>query len=353
MKGIVMEISRSEAVVLSDDGIFTKVRNKNYSVGQVIIYKQTKKSKILAFACAAAAALVITCGGFAYYTPTTYVSLDVNPSIAFSLNTFNRVLDVQPVDDDAKPIVGELHLKNRTIDEAMQQTINDLIDKGYITEDENGGVIIAISNKNDTVAQKLADRLQEKVQNTINEQGKVADVEAEAVGKDRVQEAEALGVTPGKLNLVQKLKESSGNPDEINTQDWLNKPVKDINKAINENKEAAKTNKDNKDTTTSNTQQDMTTQQDGTAQTDHRNDETPRDNPANSEATEPNFTRSAGEGGKTANTHENEGKSENQTENSNSQDNGNNTKKNTTTTTVKTQPSKGGGNAHSTKNSKG
>lgn len=348
MKGIVMEISRSEAVVLSDDGVFTKIKNKNYSVGQVVIYRQTKKSKILAFVCAAAAALIITCGGFAYYTPTTYVSLDVNPSIAFSLNTFSRVLDVQPVDDDAKPIVGELHLKNKTIDEAMQQTIDDLIEKGYITEDDNGGVIIATSNKNDTVAQKLADRLQKKIQNTIDEQGKVADVEAEAVSTNRVQEAKSLGVTPGKLSLVQKLRESSDNPDDINTQDWLNKPVKDINKAIKENKEAAKNDKDNQKVTTSTTPQDTSTQQDSADKKGHGNDETPRDNPANSETTEPNVTRSAGEDDKTAITHENEGKSENQTNDKNNQD----TKENATTTSVKTQPSKGGGNAHNAKTPK-
>ena len=66
------------------------------------------------------------------------------------------------------------------------------------------------------------------------------EIECMAVGRERVEEARELGVTPGKLNLVQKLMDSSENPEEIDVEEWLNKPVKEINKAIKENRKAAK-----------------------------------------------------------------------------------------------------------------
>ncbi|NLT48775.1 MAG: hypothetical protein GXX92_10240, partial [Clostridiales bacterium] len=79
-----------------------------------------------------------------------------------------------------------------------------------------------------------------KVRKCIDEEGKTAVVESEAVGLERVKEAEQLGVTPGKLNLVEKLVKSSPVPEEIIIEEWLDKPVKEINKLIKENKKALK-----------------------------------------------------------------------------------------------------------------
>ena len=57
---------------------------------------------ILAAAAAASAAVVLACsvGAYAYTVPCSYVSLDVNPSLEFSLNRFDRVLSVSGVSKD-------------------------------------------------------------------------------------------------------------------------------------------------------------------------------------------------------------------------------------------------------------
>ena len=62
----------------------------------------------------------------------------------------------------------------------------------------------------------------------------------EAVGLARVLEAKELGVTPGKLNLVQKLIaiDVDDDIDDDAQALWLEKPVKEINKAIRESKKA-------------------------------------------------------------------------------------------------------------------
>lgn len=73
---------------------------------------------------------------------------------------------------------------------------------------------------------------------TAVEQNLTVQVEAEGVGQERVEEAKAMGVTPGKLNLVDKLKGSSDETAEINEEEWLEKPVKDIMKQIKENQKA-------------------------------------------------------------------------------------------------------------------
>ena len=106
MKAVIVEIKNDFAAILSDDGRILKVRNNNYAIGQVIEMNQNKLFKTRKFAAiaASAAAFILLCGtsAWAYMTPYSYVSLDVNPSIEYSLNRFDRVLDVTAVNDDGE-----------------------------------------------------------------------------------------------------------------------------------------------------------------------------------------------------------------------------------------------------------
>lgn len=247
MKSIVVEIRGQFAAVLCDDGCIVKVKNDNYVIGQEINMKniRTKKQRKLAWIACAACAAIITCagGGYAYATPSTYVGLDVNPAIEFSLNRFDRVISVKAVNEDADSVLKEIkldNLGNKHIDDALAITMDQLTKDGYFDGDTDGGVIISTSAKDMKKAAKLADKLEKSVKedlaNDDSEDNDSVAVEAISVGKERVEKARALGVTPGKLNLVEKLKASA--PDSnIKLEDWLNKPVKDIMKETNKNKQ--------------------------------------------------------------------------------------------------------------------
>lgn len=76
-----------------------------------------------AAACAVCALGMAGVGAYAYYTPTSYVSLDVNPSIEYRLNVFDRVLSVVGVNDDGENIldgIGQTKIKNKSIDKAIK-----------------------------------------------------------------------------------------------------------------------------------------------------------------------------------------------------------------------------------------
>ena len=76
-----------------------------------------------------------------------------------------------------------------------------------------------------------------RIREVVEEKGKTADVQSEAVGLERVMEARELDVTPGKLNLVQKLGETQEDWDEVKDQAyWLERSVKEINKEIQANR---------------------------------------------------------------------------------------------------------------------
>lgn len=256
MKTVVVDIKDGFAAVLSQDGSITKITDKGYMIGQVIKMKDNKIYKAKKFiASAAAIAVVAVTGGigaWAYNTPYTYVSLDVNPSIEFSVNRFDQVIDVTAVNDDGEDILNEINadnLNNQPIEEAIIETVNQISENGYFDGTDEGvvsggGIVISTSSEDEEKADELAGELQEAVEGQVHENGEAVEVEAISVGLERVQQAKKLGVTPGKLNLVQKLQASAADPDSIILEEWLNKSVKEIMKATKENKKAAKLSKD-------------------------------------------------------------------------------------------------------------
>ncbi|MEA4986541.1 MAG: hypothetical protein VB095_00550, partial [Anaerovorax sp.] len=168
MKAVVTEIKDTFAAVLSDDGRIIKVKNNNYAIGQVITMKETKlkaKHKMIPWVAAVFAVFTISgVSAYAYYSPYSYVSLDVNPSIEYTLNRFDRVLDVEAVNDDGQDILEEIgltNIENQTIEEAIQQTIEEIAENGYFDGTEDGGIVIATFGEDTEKADELAETLQE------------------------------------------------------------------------------------------------------------------------------------------------------------------------------------------------
>ncbi len=236
MKAVIVGFDKGFAAALTDDGCIKKVRNKNYEIGQVIEMKGTLKKAFVLAACAAALVLAFSFGAYAYFDPYSYVSLDVNPSIELTLNRFDRVLTVKAVNDDGLEIVKDIKLRNKKIDKAIEIAVDKLTEAGFF-DGEDSGVVISASAGNEKRAEILVDKLQKKIENRLEEREREAVVEAVSVAKERVKEARELGVTPGKLRLVEKLRESAPDPDSIVVEEWVDKPVREIISAMRENKE--------------------------------------------------------------------------------------------------------------------
>ena len=226
------------AIGLVDDDIVAEAANAK-AVGRNTFWLRAG----MAAACAVCVIGSAVVGAYAYFTPASYVSLDVNPSIEYSLNTFDRVLSVKGVNDDGKIILEQIELtslKNKAIEQAVRETINAIAEQGYFLKDSEGGVVIAVSGNQPAKSEKLSAQLKAAVKRAAEEEALDVEVESMAVGEARVQEAKRLGVTPGKLNLVEKLKESAQNADDIDIEEWLNKSVKDIMKETKANKALSK-----------------------------------------------------------------------------------------------------------------
>jgi hypothetical protein len=245
MKAVVVELKNDFAAVLSDEGCIIKVKNNNYDIGQVIQINRphSRLPKLIGtFAASAAVFVALSVGAWAYASPYTYVSVDVNPSIEFNINRFDRVLDVKAVNDDGETILDQIsldNLKNKSIEAALTITVEQISESGYFDGDNEGGIVIATSCENMEKADALADQLLQTAMQETSQNGDNVEVDAFSVAPARVQEAKELGVTPGKLNLVEKLQEAAGNSNSEELEEWINKPVKDIMKATKAYKKSA------------------------------------------------------------------------------------------------------------------
>lgn len=177
MKAVVMETKNGSSVVLREDGIFEKV-NQTYEVGQTIEWnaslsarQKPKYSTLYRYAGAAACfAAVVTAGlGATYQTAyaCSYVSVDVNPSIEFTLNRMNRVLSVTGLNDDAQTIVDELNelgIRFDTLETALDKTQTVLQEQHYLTDSDT--ILIDISSDDP----KRLTTLTQKVERSMNPQ---------------------------------------------------------------------------------------------------------------------------------------------------------------------------------------
>ena len=169
MKAIIVEIKGRHAAVLTDDGIVSKIKNRNYCIGQEIVIKNNRNKLIRMTAAAAAAIMLFVTPAWAYLTPYSYVSIDVNPSFEFLINRFDRVLTVRGFNDDGRELSKDINidgLKNKEVQNAVKSVLNELKNKGYIIEGQEGGVTIATSSKSE--AKK--DVLFEKLRTAVNEE---------------------------------------------------------------------------------------------------------------------------------------------------------------------------------------
>ena len=94
--------------------------------------------------------------------PVNSLTMDVNPSIEILTNRLDRVVEINPLNDDARELLKSFELKDRN----LERTVNDLVDlmilKGYIRGGEDNIVMITVAD--DSVDNRLVDKVNRAIQ---------------------------------------------------------------------------------------------------------------------------------------------------------------------------------------------
>lgn len=198
--------------------------------------------KKLAVAMSLAVLLIGGGGGsaYAYYeTPKSYVSLDINPSVELGVNAFGKVVDVKPYNSDGEKILIEIKIKGADVTEAISKLVSSAVNNGYVSED--GSTVVSLTSETDDkeLGTELETDAEEGAKEALEESGKTAAINKDNVALARRDEARTLGITPGKLNLINKLQAVD---PTATVEQYKDASVKEIMKSI---KEARKNGKEN------------------------------------------------------------------------------------------------------------
>ena len=262
MKGIVVDLNGKYAIVLDKKGGFIKVRNNGkFVVGneidiglKVTNHNFKALSKVVSVAAGLLLIFGIGIGGYAYSMPYNYINVDINPSLEFTVNIFGVVLDVKGLNRDGEDLIKTSSYNHIKIDKAVGDFIEAALDKGFLEDVDKNAVMITVSGKNDEKLSNIQEELVKVANNTLDQSKVQSEVVTEKITLNKRDNAKELGISPGKLVLIEKLKKE--NP-EIEVEEYKEKPVKDIltsikqakNKTPKKPKDQIKTlpNKENRD----------------------------------------------------------------------------------------------------------
>lgn len=249
MKAIVAEIDKKQMLVITDKGDFVKIkRQMSATIGDEIEFNAHRNyltyKRLAPIAACFLACIFLSTGVYAYYTPYSYVSVDINPSIALSLNRFERVISVDPLSEDAAGFIKDTNdLKNQNIDKALSEIIKSASEKGYIDENTENQVMVVVSAKNSDQEKKLASTVNKAAVKELSKLNKSSEVTVEKTSVENYKTAVSKKVSPGKEILADRLRETD---PEIKDEDVQKMTVKEVVGLIKEGRKAEKTiEKDN------------------------------------------------------------------------------------------------------------
>jgi hypothetical protein len=250
VKAIVAEIDNKHMIVITEKGDFIKVkRNISAGIGDEIELKPHNTTLLYRRLAAMAACLLMvvfmTTGVYAYYTPYSYVSVDINPSIALTLNRFDRVISVDMLTEDGTDIIENTSkLKNKGINTAMAEIIRSASEKGYITPESENQVMVVVSAKNSLEEDILVEEVSAAAHGELVKASKNYEVMVEKTSVSDYKAAVAKNVSPGREILKSKVKEVA---PELADEEIRNMTVKEAAALIKEGRKAIKEENKNKD----------------------------------------------------------------------------------------------------------
>ncbi len=277
MKGIIAQIEGKYAVVLAQDGSFRKIRAKPHMETGIEIDMDQPAGKlqntrlvmkVTSIAAAALLALGAGYGAYSYAMPYSYVHLDINPSVELTANVYDRIIKAEALNEDGRKLLEGSSLKFSRIETGVSDLLGIAVEKGYLTEDEpqtegattgaavNANTPVNVNTPGGNTDSAEADEQPQVLDNAVlvtvssnsprksgNLKKKIMDVASRELDTDKVEseilvgetsmeqrnEARELGITPGKLALIEDAME--GEP-EFQLDDLKKDSVKELLKKL-------------------------------------------------------------------------------------------------------------------------
>lgn len=154
-------------------------------------------------AVAVAAALVLTVGGYAFYSmPIRYLCLDINPSVELGVNAFGRVVSAEAYNEDGGQLLAGCHLTFQQVEDAVGTLVEQAAAQGYLAADGTTVIAVTAQANREQTALALQDAGESGVVQALDAAQADAIVYGDCADLLLRTEARKAGVSPGKYKLI-------------------------------------------------------------------------------------------------------------------------------------------------------
>ena len=166
MKAVVLEKTGSQYTVLLKNGIFRQVyRRQDAEVGEEIEIRTGMEffSGVRVWAGAVAVFLLVLTallGWNLYQAPTAValLSVDINPSLQFTLDAQGHLLKLQTQNEDAKRMLSQMDLIGKPLDQVLEQVVNQAVEQKFLDSTRHW-VVVGYSPMSDKTAAQMPKEL--------------------------------------------------------------------------------------------------------------------------------------------------------------------------------------------------
>ena len=207
MKGTIIEKRKKQWIVLDETGRFQKYpffETLGLEIGDEI--ELPEKSPALNWRSGTSMALIMVFmfSGWLYLTPFGYMVVDINPSTELVYNRFERVIGVNPLNEDAEAF-ADLNLKHQKLKTAVLEIVEEAQEQGYLQED---GFVLLTSQEKKNKTDEAA--FVEELYESLLEDGLDLTIAALESSETEYQSAKGIGVSPGKAILREEILSQKG-----------------------------------------------------------------------------------------------------------------------------------------------
>lgn len=140
------------------------------------------------------------------------ISFDVNPSLEIKVNKNEKVLEVNPLNEDARTIVGNMDFKDTDLEITVNALIGSMLNNGYIDEVANS-ILISVESRNETKGATLQAKLAEEIEKLLQ----ASSIDGAIVSQTLLDDddlkalADENHITRGKAQLIRQLVKTNEN----------------------------------------------------------------------------------------------------------------------------------------------
>jgi len=161
---------------------------------------------------------------------SSYVVLDINPSVELVLNKNDVVEYANALNEDADVLLANLVLEGLSVEAAIELIIEESTNLGFIDPDSEETIVdVTTVNEDEGDEDALGEKIRNKINNAFAERGMHGFAQKKQMTAEIIAEAQELGIGAGRLRLIKQALEL--NP-ELTLEELLEMEVKEINELV-------------------------------------------------------------------------------------------------------------------------